>query len=407
MDSGFNALNGEVFVCPVKQSLRASIEVQLAPGHRNDVVDFFLHRGLSVQRLSGDCVQSWHYNPELCYPFAPEGRGVRVFLDETEEAPSFSVRYCGNIDIIPRWEVNRISPEWVELGLYSPWFPLIVGEKSTGEFTYEMQVSVSGDYQLVGTGEVSTAERGWLVSSRSPSGDITFVAAPSFEHYRCVDDGIGLEVYAVADCGLPSSEIIADEGLKMLEHYQKWLGGDEERKVTVVVVPRSVGGGYVRDRFMVLSQDLLVDFADDEKRVLMWKWLAHEFAHLWWSNAPAESWEDWLNESFAEYSALRAVARHHGEEVAEEFLAKKRSKIEGLGPIVGIDRSDDEAHDVLYNKGCVLLWELHQDIGRDRFGNLLRRLVSKKVDRTEKFLCEIASVAGQAAARNFEQKLEE
>jgi len=38
----------------------------------------------------------------------------------------------------------------------------------------------------------------------------------------------------------------------------------------------------------------------------------------WWANAPVNSWEDWLNESFAEYSALMAVRELFG---AERFEA--------------------------------------------------------------------------------------
>jgi hypothetical protein len=42
--------------------------------------------------------------------------------------------------------------------------------------------------------------------------------------------------------------------------------------------------------------------------------LTHEVAHFWWSGAPSVTWENWLNEAFAEYSALMYVRKFEGVE---------------------------------------------------------------------------------------------
>jgi len=45
-----------------------------------------------------------------------------------------------------------------------------------------------------------------------------------------------------------------------------------------------------------------------------------EFSHLWWSNAPTDTWEDWLNEGFAEYGAPRAVRQRIGKAAFQSLI---------------------------------------------------------------------------------------
>ncbi len=95
-----------------------------------------------------------------------------------------------------------------------------------------------------------------------------------------------------------------------------------------------------------------------EHRADLLRYLAHEAAHFWWTLAPADTWEDWLNESFAEYSALLLIRDRFGEEEFRTRMDRKRESAEGTPPIWGFDRGDTSTEEksmqvqaVLYNAG--------------------------------------------------------
>jgi len=101
----------------------------------------------------------------------------------------------------------------------------------------------------------------------------------------------------------------------------------------LVITPRTEGGGYARTGFVVLPRIGTESYKEQE--VSYFSNLAHECAHLWWQMLQLTR-GDWLNESFAEYSALMAVRELFGAERFESILAKKLKRSEGMPPIKGI-----------------------------------------------------------------------
>ncbi|HOK23993.1 MAG TPA: M1 family aminopeptidase, partial [Coprothermobacter proteolyticus] len=166
---------------------------------------------------------------------------------------------------------------------------------------------------------------------------------------------------------------------------------------------RTEGGGYARTGFVVLPRIDTESYKRQE--VSYFSNLAHECAHLWWANAPVNSWEDWLNESFAEYSALMAVRELFGTVRFESILAKKLKRSEGMPPIKGIKRNDERAFTVLYDKGCLVLYELEQMAGRKEFIGLLRKTFQQKVSSTEEFLQLVAGELGSGVAVQLDRML--
>jgi aminopeptidase N len=143
-----------------------------------------------------------------------------------------------------------------------------------------------------------------------------------------------------------------------------------------------------------------------EDPVRAFRWIAHELAHLWWCRADVRTWEDWLNESLAEYSALLAVRERFGDAAADGLLARKQADMPGLPPVRGLPRDHEQAHAVLYGKGCVLLHELAESVGTETFGRLLRQATETALSSTDEFLELLASLAGREAAGRFGRSLE-
>jgi aminopeptidase N len=131
------------------------------------------------------------------------------------------------------------------------------------------------------------------------------------------------------------------------------------------------------------------------------RYLGHEAAHLWWWGAETTSWEDWLNESFAEYSALLAVRERFGPAAFEERLAVKREASQDSAPIWGLERSDISTADqrqmietVLYAKGPIVLHELATKIGQPRFLVMCQHLVAQEANSTAALLALLGKLEG-------------
>ncbi len=399
------SLSGSVFIKPEDEHLEAQLDLVLPLQGESECIRFELHEGLDVQSLTGDNVGGWEYRGASCNTFAPEAREIAVELKE--QPPSgmidFTLSYSGKIEPVTELQINRISSEWVELGLYSPWFPLFTEGGSPVPVCADIDVDVAGDYQVLSNNSIRKEGEVWHLSSHSPTQDIVLLAAPIFYPITEGEDQMQVSVHTLTSKDGPAARELAETGLWLLNFYRDWFSDDSKKQVTAVVAPRVTGGGYVRGPFLVLSENALSSTHQIE--VKTFKWLAHEFAHLWCSGAPADSWEDWLNESLAEYSALRAVAARYSIETSEKMIDDKRNKMKKLPAIKELDRGSPEANQVLNDKGCVLLHELASDIGRERFTELLRILASREQYCTEQFLGALVELTDIETAREFDRAL--
>ena len=123
-------------------------------------------------------------------------------------------------------------------------------------------------------------------------------------------------------------------------------------------------------------------------------------------NAPSTSWEDWLNESFAEYSALMALRERFGDATFHEFLRGKNERVKDLPPILGLQREDENAFNVLYDKGPIILGKLESKVGKETFIKILRESSRRKVRLTRDFMDVLSCISSPTNRKWFEELLE-
>lgn len=99
----------------------------------------------------------------------------------------------------------------------------------------------------------------------------------------------------------------------------------ETGKLQFVFVPRTNGASYSRLGFAVINAG-----SSDEGR---FSTLAHEIVHFRWAGAKTSTWEDWLNKSFAEHSALMVFEEKYGADKFIERFAKFESMSKDSYPI--------------------------------------------------------------------------
>jgi len=388
---------------PPAQTLSAELALTMHPQTAVKELLFLLHRNLEVTGLTAPGVLSYQRcDGLLAFPFTPEATTWQVRLSAPLIAGQ-EVRllwsYRGHLPqpLCQPWEVNRLTPDWVELGLYAPWFPW---NPNDGPLTFELDVRIPETYGMVGMGlSEQVSANHWRFRTTSPMNDMTIIAAPSLRQTGGKVGNASLRVHHVAGDDGTAAKAVVDDGLWVLKFYEDWFADPEEKQIDVAIAPRERGGGYARPGLIVLSE--LAEYPAD--RLLAY--IAHEFAHLWWTGAEVSTWEDWLNESFAEFAAVQAVGRRLGEAKRAATLERMRARLPGLPAIRGIDRQSEQAHGVLYTKGAVLLADLEERIGEEKMTKLLRQRLLRRVKDTASFLQLLAEIAGSDTAALFDDWL--
>jgi hypothetical protein len=304
--------------------------------------------------------------------------------------------YQGKITQWPSWSANVIGADWVEMGLYFPWYPSVYGL-----FTYSVSVEIEPDYKVFALGQSTEKGNKKVFKTEFPVDDFIICAA---KELTIRETKLLNRSFQIVNCTL--SEATVDSIQADIEDcyrlFSSWFGEIQVHDMCLVASKRAHGGGYSRKGGLFLGG--LSDSNYVSERMDHVLYLGHEIAHFWWNGA-AGDWEDWLNESYAEYSALLLIREFRSKEEFNSRLNVKRDEGKNTPPIWGMSRSDPSAEQVLYGKGAVLLSELEERIGHDRFLKLCQARINMKANNTPDLLTLISDIGGKETADWFEQSL--
>lgn len=355
---------------------------------------FYLHRQFSIQRLDGGRVMGYHYDllSGAGLPFMPQAAVLDVYFNpplKNGETALIQFEYSGSLTDWPVESPNVVTPEWVEMGLYLPWFP-VQYDRGPSDLTFTLKVTAPAGYQVASFGRPAFQDGAWFFNWPHPTNDIVVAAGPTLEslEFSSTPNHVILNASTFSQA---TAAHLGEDLLGSLERFAGWFGPTRPSDFTLIESPRALGGGYARRGLVVLGGLTDQDYTAQREAYL--RYLAHEAAHAWWWQAPARTWEDWLNESFAEYAALMAVRERFGTETFERFLERKRERAKETGPLWEFNRAGGETIEkqtaverMLYDKGPLLLHELDERLGNTRFLELCRAMLWSGVTTTAHFL---------------------
>lgn len=384
-----------------------------APTPRLERARFYLHRQFEIQRISGRRVLGYHFENlnNAGLPFSPQSATLDVYFDpplDQGEVALIEFEYSGQLSDWAPESANSITPDWAELGLYLPWFPFQF-DGALGGLTYTLKVSVPEGYHVASLGVPSFADGVWFYNWPHQTSDIVVAAGPSLKlhHFASPPNQVFLNTVTFSD---DAAARLGEDLLWTLERFSGWFGPTRPADFTLIESPRPLGGGYARRGLVVLAGVEERDYIDQREAYL--RYLAHETAHAWWWEAPTATWEDWLNESFAEYSALLAVRERFGEETYLRFIERKRERAAGLLPLWGFERADVSTVEkqaaverVLYDQGTLLLHDLAERIGQARFLAFCRARLWSGVEHTEHLLDLLEEIEDAPTRQWMEDRL--
>lgn len=382
---------------PAGERLRAEVSVTFVATEEVSRVEYWLNQGLELESAEGTV-------PVLSVERDSAGLGGMRWSAESDlvrielarpirpgERVTVTLRY-GGVMAPNSWGVNVLGEEWFELGLYSGWYPLM-GEDA--RFTYSLEARLPAPYRATGLGAISREESGgdavYRVEQVTPVNDLVLAGSRGLETEVVRHGEFAIRLSHVT---LTPRQVnrVASDAADILGRFGAWFGPSSPGELEFLFAPRERGGGYARPGLVVMQLDADTDLEAPGSL----RYLAHEIGHLWWAGAPTSTWEDWLNESFAEYAALMLLRERVGPGEVERRIREYRKAADGTPPIRGLDRDHEDAFRVLYRKGPVLLHDLEARIGLDRFLALLQALRRDEVDSTAGLLALLAHLSSPA-----------
>lgn len=372
------------------------------PNPVSDTLTFYLARTMQVKTFATNRDHAMQIDRSPSdVRFMPEA--MRITLNaEKDTVPGETLivtfAYSGTLPVLPAYFANTVGRNWSEIGMYYPWFPL----EWTGMRVYTYRVAVETGYQgeVFGLGVTRSGDAGIVLASDQPTNDIVMFAVPEIKRHAAGS----IQIF---HHGL-SKEILEKMGSdlnRILDLEQSWFGGNVDH-VSIVISEREKGGGYARIGGVVLGGLDESDYAG--KRIGYARYFGHELGHLWWFKARTDDWQDWLNESFAEYTALMVLREMFGDAEYARRVKEKRKNSRGTPPIQGFDRNGAKWQDVqrvLYDKGPVFLAELELRMGHSPFRRFLRELLDHEVTHTVELLKVLESETDTGTADWFREQL--
>ncbi len=167
---------------------------------------------------------------------------------------------------------------------------------------------------------------------------------------------------------------------KMVEATEKLYGPYRWGRYDILVLPPSFPiGGMENPRLTFATPTIL---AGDKSLVSL---IAHELAHSWSGNLVTNAtWRDfWLNEGFTTYLERRIIESIYGRPREEmeavlgrQSLEEEMAGLEARDQILHVDlagRDPDEGFTLVpYEKGALLLRQLEETFGREKFDQFLK-----------------------------------
>lgn len=348
----------------------------------------YIHKDLYVECIT--CNKNITYEIDTTIsdwcPFIWESKLIRISFNEkiyVNENIDFIFKYSGYIDIISPYSVNRLTNNRIELGLYTPWFPLT---DNMEQALFNISIGIDKDYKVINSKKQGN---NLILYQKIPSFDCTILACKDFKYLKNTACEVAIEIYYMDEKYKNLANEINEIPTKAIQKYIEF-GNVKTEKYSIVIAPREDGGGYCRPELIVVTP-----YDEFEDNINYFKFIAHELAHIWWNKANTNSWEDWLNESFAEYSALIALRDNFKQEDFDKIISSYKEKSKNLLAIRNLSRADENAHKVLYIKGALVLNKLENRVGKVKFKELLQKTHINKINTTDEFLDIVENICNK------------
>lgn len=373
-----------------------SLEVRATVSYRADEgtaerVSFLLNHRVRLDEVTGPGVRS---HTVESFEMIPWMVVVEVELDGSVLPGSeviVELRYAGSPEM-PPGGINRITEEWVELGLDSGWHPVFATLDQ--EMLGVVRIELPAGWDAVGAGRSEKREDLHVIHTTTSQVDVAFAAAPALDELSSENLSIHFPK-AVAD----AARAVLEAGENCSGYLNRRYGEEDPLPLSHLVLANRQGPSYARNRYFVLSE------VDPDDAVELHRFLCHELAHHWTGTAGPFTPHHWMSEAFAEFVAARYLREHFGRQVYEGIVEEWEEEGRDHGPIWTPEAVERPHPQVMYRRGPWALHRLEHRIGRRQMDRLVERYMIQDIRTTERLLDALEAVAGAEAEAWFREEL--
>ena len=362
----------------------------------NSYADLYLWRHTQIGQIAIDHQPArYEFATDISAPWITDAGRLRIYGGKSLRQTRVTINYTSLLDSIDDDSFAACDSNMVMLTYYMGWYPTDINHEAS---TAQIDIHLSpADYKLTGSGIISRKDGTWHMDQPWKGFDYTLIASRNLRQKTINRHGHTIEVVSL---GFPEADAdsVAYHSADILDLYSHlFRHRPNERQLRIFLFPQGGDGAYSRRNFIVCCSPRYNEW--------LYQLLAHEIGHFWWNSAPTDNWEDWLNESFAEFSSLCAIRHHLGSDVYHDYIEAYREWARTACPIRQLAREANGARYTFYHKGAILLYDLKQQVGSKRFYGFLHRLTTKQIGSQDEFEREARRYLGQDILQWIDQRL--
>jgi len=274
-----------------------------------------------------------------------------------------------------------------QLGVF-PWFP----QPELGEqyYTFHAVARVRKPFHIISPGTtIRRVEDGdYNVVETNLDKPVQFASLQGGRYYfgETVRDGLTVRVASYGQNDQLAFKKLANLAHQIIDYYEVFLGPFPFTELNIIEV-NDLPGGQAPPGTMFITDAAFNPHEDIENQAMSKhanRIYAHEIAHQWWGHAVKmpSGHEQWLTESFAEYSSALLINKMKGRSAYKAMMNEWKTQANAATALSSIAMANRLAGDpmvagrarqsLVYDKGAYLLAQLHAELGDEKFLTFLK-----------------------------------
>lgn len=281
------------------------------------------------------------------------------------EAGSLVIEYSGSLTgyfLFMQEEIYHFS-------IYNSWYPIWFDSKGD----YEVVLEADDSYELINGVYEKNVWTYTTAGQMMTDCNILLIHREKSFHYRKKN----ISLYYFDGKLQDYMKEFFDKYAAVYDYYLQFYNADKIGHTSIVFLPeRYQIGAYKREHLIVFSE-VEADIDENMHR------LAHEMGHAYAVGAPTDTWEDWLNETHAEWSALLYEAEkepHLFEKSIHRKLSAADDKNYSLKPF------GDSRPENVHEAGTLIYYQIYLQYGIESIKLLLCTFDELKNKNTADFI---------------------
>ena len=323
-----------------------------------------------------------------------EHLGSELLVGLPAEAPA-DKPFKINFEIDGDFLYRPSGDSYWELGTFA-WFPQ--PDLNGQFFTIHSTVKVKKPFVAFAPGEtIRRVEEGDfnVVENRIDKPvQLAVVLAGRYSFAEETQDGLTIRVASYAMKNELATKKLTNLAFKMIKFYEPFLGPFPFKEFNIIEI-KEYGYGQAPPATMFITQEAFNPLADEVNRIFskgINHRFAHEIAHQYWGHVVkmGSMNEQWITESFAEYSSSFLVGALKGKSGRQGLInewrtnanqSKNASSIALANRLVDygdLEGAFTHRTNLIYSKGAYVLYKLHEEVGDQAFFSFLRSFQAMK-----------------------------